>query len=72
MYEGELGIVIGAVCKDAPEDEAERCIFGYTCVNDVTAADIIQKDPNVPAVGARKELRRLRPVRAGDRDQRSS
>ena len=48
VYEGELGIVIGAVCKDAPEDEAERCIFGYTCVNDVTAADIIQKDPTFP------------------------
>ena len=25
-----------------------RCIFGYTCVNDVTAADIIQKDPTFP------------------------
>jgi 2-keto-4-pentenoate hydratase/2-oxohepta-3-ene-1,7-dioic acid hydratase in catechol pathway len=44
-YEGELGIVIGKACKDASEDHAERCIFGYTCVNDVTAADLIAKDP---------------------------
>jgi len=48
VYEGELGIVIGAICKDASEDEAEKCIFGYRCVNDVTAADILQKDPTFP------------------------
>lgn len=47
-YEGELGIVIGAPCKDVSETEAGRCIFGYTCVNDVTAADILNKDPNFP------------------------
>lgn len=48
VYEGELGIVIGRLCRDAAEAEAERCIFGYTCVNDVTAADILNKDPNFP------------------------
>ena len=48
VYEGELGIVIGRICKDASEVEAERCIFGYTCVNDITAADILNKDPNFP------------------------
>jgi 2-keto-4-pentenoate hydratase/2-oxohepta-3-ene-1,7-dioic acid hydratase in catechol pathway len=48
VYEGELGIVIGRVCKDATEAEAESCIFGYTCVNDITAADILNKDPNFP------------------------
>ena len=47
-YEGELGIVLGATCKDAAEDEARRCIFGYTCVNDVTAADILHKDQTFP------------------------
>lgn len=47
-YEGELGIVIGATCKDASEPEAQRCIFGYTCANDVTAADILHKDPTFP------------------------
>jgi 2-keto-4-pentenoate hydratase/2-oxohepta-3-ene-1,7-dioic acid hydratase in catechol pathway len=48
VYEGELGIVIGRVCKDASEDEAQACIFGFTCVNDLTAADILNKDPNFP------------------------
>ncbi len=48
VYEGELGIVVGAQCADASEEEARRCIFGYTCVNDVTASDILNKDPTFP------------------------
>jgi 2-keto-4-pentenoate hydratase/2-oxohepta-3-ene-1,7-dioic acid hydratase in catechol pathway len=48
VYEGELGIVIGKACKEISEVKAEEYIFGYTCVNDVTAADIIQKDPTFP------------------------
>ena len=45
VYEGELGIVIGKACREISEREAADHIFGYTCVNDVTAAKIIQKDP---------------------------
>ena len=45
VYEGELGIVVGKTCKDLSEEQAEGAIFGFTCVNDVTAMDIIQKDP---------------------------
>ena len=45
VYEGELGIVIGKRCSNVSEDEAGDYIFGYTCVDDVTAADIISKDP---------------------------
>ncbi|MDF2999388.1 MAG: fumarylacetoacetate hydrolase [Xanthobacteraceae bacterium] len=45
VYEGELGIVIGKPATNVSEEEAEACIFGYTCVNDITAADIINKDP---------------------------
>lgn len=45
VYEGELGIVIGRRCRDLPEDRAEEAIFGYTCVNDVTAARIIDRNP---------------------------
>jgi 2-keto-4-pentenoate hydratase/2-oxohepta-3-ene-1,7-dioic acid hydratase in catechol pathway len=45
VYEGELGIVIGKPCRAIAEGEAPDYIFGYTCVNDVTAAKIIQKDP---------------------------
>jgi 2-keto-4-pentenoate hydratase/2-oxohepta-3-ene-1,7-dioic acid hydratase in catechol pathway len=45
VYEGELGIVIGKRCSNASKAEAASAIFGYTCINDVTAADIISKDP---------------------------
>ena len=48
VFEGELGIVIGAVCRQASPEQAEAAIFGYTCVNDITAADILQKDPTFP------------------------
>jgi 2-keto-4-pentenoate hydratase/2-oxohepta-3-ene-1,7-dioic acid hydratase in catechol pathway len=45
-YEGELGIVIGRTCAGVSPDQAEAdaVIFGYTCVNDVTAADILNRD----------------------------
>ena len=45
VYEGELAIVIGKRCKEVTEDQAKDYIFGYTCSNDVTAGEIIQKDP---------------------------
>ncbi|MEZ0213582.1 MAG: fumarylacetoacetate hydrolase family protein [Xanthobacteraceae bacterium] len=46
VYEGELGIVIGKAATNVSPEAAEACIFGYTCVNDITAADIINKDPS--------------------------
>ena len=45
VYEGELGIVIGRACKEVSEDEADAYIFGYTCIDDVTAVELIDKDP---------------------------
>ena len=47
-FEGELGIVIGKRCKEVSEAEAPGFIFGYTCVNDVTAFDLLNKDPSFP------------------------
>jgi 2-keto-4-pentenoate hydratase/2-oxohepta-3-ene-1,7-dioic acid hydratase in catechol pathway len=44
MYEGELGIVFGKTCKNISETEVEDCIFGYTCVNDVTAFQLIDSN----------------------------
>jgi 2-keto-4-pentenoate hydratase/2-oxohepta-3-ene-1,7-dioic acid hydratase in catechol pathway len=44
-YEGELGIVIGKICTAVAPEEADAFIFGYTCTNDVTAADILNRDP---------------------------
>ncbi len=45
VYEGELGIVIGKKCSMVSEAEAKDYIFGYTCVNDVTAVDLLKKNP---------------------------
>ena len=45
-FEGELGIVIGRECRAVSEAESQTCIFGYTCINDVTAIEIIGRDPS--------------------------
>jgi len=43
--EGELGVVIGKTCYQPGADEDIRqYILGYTCVNDVTARDLQNKD----------------------------
>lgn len=47
-YEGELGIVIGKRCRNVSVSAAAECIFGYTCVNDVTASELLNEDPNFP------------------------
>ena len=39
-HEAELGIVVGRTLTRASEQEARAAIFGFTCVNDVTARDI--------------------------------
>jgi 2-keto-4-pentenoate hydratase/2-oxohepta-3-ene-1,7-dioic acid hydratase in catechol pathway len=43
-YEGELGVVIGQRCTDVDETAASAAIFGYTCVNDLTAVDLLNRD----------------------------
>jgi 2-keto-4-pentenoate hydratase/2-oxohepta-3-ene-1,7-dioic acid hydratase in catechol pathway len=43
-YEGELGVVIGRLCKNVSERDAPEYVFGYTCLNDVTARDLQKKD----------------------------
>ncbi|MBS82848.1 MAG: 2-hydroxyhepta-2,4-diene-1,7-dioate isomerase [Gammaproteobacteria bacterium] len=44
FYEGEIGIVIGKECKDVEVENANDYILGYTCVNDVTAMNLVKKD----------------------------
>ncbi len=39
-YEAELAIVIGSRVRDVSENDALSAIFGYTCLNDVTARDL--------------------------------
>jgi 2-keto-4-pentenoate hydratase/2-oxohepta-3-ene-1,7-dioic acid hydratase in catechol pathway len=45
IYEGELGIVVGRRLSHASEADAAAGIFGYTCINDVTAIEIIARNP---------------------------
>jgi len=45
-YEGELGIVIGRTCSGVSPEEAASHILGYTCVNDVTAMELLNRDPS--------------------------
>ncbi|MGH9930490.1 MAG: fumarylacetoacetate hydrolase family protein [Pyrinomonadaceae bacterium] len=44
-FEGELGVVIGRICKDVAEAEAMNHVFGYTCVNDVGIFEIVNRNP---------------------------
>jgi 2-keto-4-pentenoate hydratase/2-oxohepta-3-ene-1,7-dioic acid hydratase in catechol pathway len=46
VYEGELGIVIGRPCKEITAEQAPDYIFGYTCINDVTAIDHLKETPD--------------------------
>src|SRR5215218_6406766 len=44
-HEGELGVVIGHVARNIPNDEDPLSyVLGYTCVNDITARDLQRKD----------------------------
>lgn len=45
VFEGELGIVIGKRCRNVALEQVADYIFGYTCVNDVTARDMLKLDP---------------------------
>ena len=44
IFEGELGVVIGKECRRVSDVDAREHIFGYTCVNDVTAVELLNKD----------------------------
>lgn len=44
-YEGELGIVIGQVCRNCELEQAQQAIWGYTIANDITARDLQRSDP---------------------------
>ncbi len=43
-YEGELGVVIGKGTHMVEKEQALEYVFGYTCINDVTARDLQAKD----------------------------
>ena len=44
VFEGELGIVIGKTASNVAEADAMAHVFGYTCANDITEAEILNRD----------------------------
>jgi 2-keto-4-pentenoate hydratase/2-oxohepta-3-ene-1,7-dioic acid hydratase in catechol pathway len=46
LYEGELGVVIGKRGSDIALEDSAGYVFGYTCVNDITAVDLLKTDPS--------------------------
>jgi 2-keto-4-pentenoate hydratase/2-oxohepta-3-ene-1,7-dioic acid hydratase in catechol pathway len=47
-YEGELVIVIGRRARPCRPNRPREHIFGYTCGNDVTAMELLNRDPSFP------------------------
>jgi 2-keto-4-pentenoate hydratase/2-oxohepta-3-ene-1,7-dioic acid hydratase in catechol pathway len=43
--EAELGVVIGRRCKDVPREKWMEVVAGFTTVIDVTAEDILRRNP---------------------------
>ncbi|SNR55640.1 fumarylacetoacetate hydrolase family protein [Blastococcus mobilis] len=43
--EGELGVIIGRECKNVDEADAPGVVAGFTTVVDMTAEDILEKNP---------------------------
>ncbi len=43
--EGELGVIIGKTCRFVPPEEAHRAVYGYTTTLDLTALDVLRKNP---------------------------
>ena len=48
LYEGELAVVIGRTARAVSLADAPAHIFGYTLANDVTALELLQRDPSFP------------------------
>ena len=44
-YEGELAIVIGRRARGITREQAAAHVFGYTCANDLTAIELLNRDP---------------------------
>ena len=43
--EAEIGVIIGKECKNVAIDQAHQVILGYTTIIDMTAVDILQRNP---------------------------
>ena len=62
IFEAELGVVIGKTCTGVTEQEAGDYIFGYTCINDVTALQIIREDDSFAQWSRAKNFDSFTPI----------
>ena len=72
LYEGELGVVIGTACSDVDLADVDDVIFGYTCVNDVTALELITEDESFPQWCRAKSFDTFAPIGPVDRHAAST
>jgi 2-keto-4-pentenoate hydratase/2-oxohepta-3-ene-1,7-dioic acid hydratase in catechol pathway len=42
--EGELALVIGRICRNVATADVAKCLFGFACAGDITAADLRTHD----------------------------
>jgi len=62
FFEGELGVVIGRRCRNVAEADADGVIFGYTCVNDITAGEAFGDNPAFPQWSRAKSCDTFGPI----------
>ncbi len=61
-FEAELGVVIGKECFDVPVNKVDDYIFGYTCVNDVTAPETLFEEEGFTHWCRAKSYRSFGPI----------
>ncbi|MEJ2309076.1 MAG: fumarylacetoacetate hydrolase family protein [Gammaproteobacteria bacterium] len=61
-FEAELGVVIGKQCFDVAVENIDEYIFGYTCVNDVTAPETLFEEEGFTHWCRAKSYRSFGPI----------
>ena len=61
-FEAELGVLIGKPCFDVALEDVDDYIFGYTCVNDVTAPETLFEEDGFTHWCRAKSYRDFGPV----------
>ena len=61
-FEAELGVVIGKECFNVPVEKVDDYIFGYTCVNDVTAPETLFEEEGFTHWCRAKSYRSFGPI----------
>jgi 2-keto-4-pentenoate hydratase/2-oxohepta-3-ene-1,7-dioic acid hydratase in catechol pathway len=69
-FEGELAVVIGQRCANV--EDSKRVVFGYTCLNDVTARDLQIQDGQWTRSKSFDTFAPLGPFIAADLDPRNA